>query len=128
RADRVSCSPCTVYESEGAHSSSESGGFTSRRKRGKGGLAGGHGVGVPRLDVTAARVALNDLDGAHEAIRPVLDLPAERRIQQLGASMARIRSALAAARFARTGLARSLAAALDEFRASEAARSLGSGQ
>ncbi|MGH3440250.1 MAG: helix-turn-helix domain-containing protein, partial [Sciscionella sp.] len=37
---------------------------------------------LARLDVTAARVALNDLDGAHEAIRPVLDLPAERRIQQ----------------------------------------------
>lgn len=83
---------------------------------------------LARLDVAAARVALGDLDGAHEAIAPVLALPAERRIRQLVVGLARVRSALAVPQFARAALARSLAAELDEFRANEAARSLGSGQ
>lgn len=83
---------------------------------------------LARLDVAAARVALGDLDGAQEAITPVLALPAERCIRQLGVGLARVRSALAAPRFARTPRARSLAADVDEFRATKAARSLGSGQ
>lgn len=83
---------------------------------------------LARLDVTAARVTLGDLDGAHEALTPVLALPTEQRIRQLGIGLARVRSALAVPRFARATLARSLTADLDEFRATEAARSLRSDQ
>jgi hypothetical protein len=82
---------------------------------------------LARLDLTSARVALGDLDGAQEAIAPVLSLPIELRIRQLGVGLARVRSALGAPGFARSALACSLAAALDEFRASKTAPSLGSG-
>lgn len=77
---------------------------------------------LARLDIAAARVALGDLEGAQEAITPVLALPAEQCIRQLGISLARVRSALAAPQFARATLARSLTVELDEFRATEAAR------
>jgi transcriptional regulator with XRE-family HTH domain len=79
---------------------------------------------LARLDLAAARVALGDLDGAHDAITPVLALPAELRIHQLGVGLARVRAALAAPQFARATFARSLAEQLDEFRVTEAARSL----
>ncbi|MGH3915672.1 MAG: hypothetical protein ACRDTC_20030 [Pseudonocardiaceae bacterium] len=83
---------------------------------------------LARLDIAVARVALGDLDGAQEAVIPVLALPAERRIRQLSVGLSRVRSALSAPCFTRAALARSLAAELDDFRAIEAARSLGSSQ
>jgi hypothetical protein len=49
---------------------------------------------LARLDVTNARLAVGDLNGAHEAITPVLTLPAECHIRQLDTAIGRTRSLL----------------------------------
>jgi hypothetical protein len=82
---------------------------------------------LARLDVTTARLTLGDLHGAHEAheaLKPVLGLPPERRIEQLAAGMSRVRSALALPRYARAQTAREITQELDRYTAESAAHSL----
>lgn len=79
---------------------------------------------LARLDVTTARLALGDLDGAGEALRPVLDLLPERRIEQLAVGLSRVRSALAVPRYARAQIAREITQEVDQYQAESAAHSL----
>jgi hypothetical protein len=79
---------------------------------------------LARVDVTTARLALDDLDGAREALKPVLELPPERRIEQLTVGIGRVRSALALPRYARAQIARTIAQDVDHYRAECAAHSL----
>jgi hypothetical protein len=79
---------------------------------------------LARLDVTTARLALRDLEGAHEALRPVLELPLERRIEQLASGLSRVRSALAVPRYARAQIAREITQEVDQYQAESAAHSL----
>ncbi len=79
---------------------------------------------IARVDVASARLALGDVDGAHEALRPVLDLPAERRIEQIAVGLGRVRSALALPRYARVHTARVITQEVDQYQAETAVRSL----
>lgn len=79
---------------------------------------------LARLDVTTARLTLGDLEGAQEALRPVLLLPPERRIEQLTLGLARVRSALAVPRYARAQTARQITQEVDCYQAESAAHSL----
>jgi tetratricopeptide (TPR) repeat protein len=79
---------------------------------------------LARVDVTTARLALGDLDGAREALRPVLDLPLERRIEQVAVGVGRVRCALALPRYARALIALELTQEVDHYRAESAVHSL----
>lgn len=79
---------------------------------------------LARVDVTTARLLLGDLDGAREALRPVLDLPPERRIEQLAVGLSKVRSALAVPQYARVALARKIAQEIDQCQAESVAHSL----
>jgi hypothetical protein len=79
---------------------------------------------LARLDVTAARLALDDLDGAREALQPVLDLPPARRIEQLAVEVARVRATLALPRYAQAPIAREIAQEVDQYQAESATHSL----
>ncbi|MGH3830948.1 MAG: hypothetical protein ACRDRS_10950 [Pseudonocardiaceae bacterium] len=79
---------------------------------------------LARVDVTTARLALGDLDGAREALRPVLALPPERRIEQLAVGVSRVRTALALPRHARAQVAREITQEVDQYQAEAAAHSL----
>lgn len=79
---------------------------------------------LARVDLTTARLALEDLDGAREALRPVLVLPPERRIEQLAVGVGRVRSALALPRYARASIAREIAQDVDQYQAESLAHSL----
>jgi hypothetical protein len=79
---------------------------------------------LARVDVTTARLALGDLDGAREALKPVLDLPPERRIEQLAVGIGRVRSALAVPRYARAPIARVIAQEVDQYQVESVAHSL----
>ncbi|MGH3573026.1 MAG: hypothetical protein ACRDUW_14545 [Pseudonocardiaceae bacterium] len=79
---------------------------------------------LARVDVTTARLALDDLDGAREALRPVLDLPPERRIEQLTVGIGRVRTTLALPRYARALIAREIAQDVDQYQAESAMHSL----
>ncbi len=79
---------------------------------------------LARVDVTIARLALGDLDGAREALRPVLDLRPERRIEQITVGIGRVRWALAVPRYARAHIAREVAQEVDQYQAQTAAHSL----
>lgn len=75
---------------------------------------------LARVDLTTARLAIDDLDGAREALRPVLDLPRERRIEQVTVGIGRVRSGLVLPRYARAPLAREIAQDLDQYQAESA--------
>lgn len=79
---------------------------------------------LARIDVTTARLALGDLDGAREALRPVLALPPQRRIEQLALGISRVRTALALPRHARAQIAREITQDVDQYQAESAAHSL----
>ncbi len=79
---------------------------------------------IARVDVASARLTLGDLDGAHEALRPVLDLPPERRIEQIAVGMSRVRSVLAAPCYARVHIARVITQEVEQYQAQAAVRSL----
>lgn len=79
---------------------------------------------LARLDVTTARLALGDLDGAREALRPVLDLAPEQRIEQLAVGLHRVRSALVLPRYARVPIAREVIQDVDHYQAESVTRSL----
>ncbi|RZQ64364.1 XRE family transcriptional regulator [Amycolatopsis suaedae] len=79
---------------------------------------------IARVDVCTARLTLGDLEGAQEALRPVLDLPAERRIEQLAVGLGRVRSALTNPRYTRVHIARNLTQEIDQFKAEAMSRKL----
>jgi hypothetical protein len=79
---------------------------------------------LARLDVTTARLALGDLDGARAALRPVLDLAPEQRIEQLAVGLHRVRSALILPRYARVPIAREIIQDIDHYQAESVTRSL----
>jgi hypothetical protein len=79
---------------------------------------------LARVDLTTARLALDDLDGAREALRPVLALPAERRIEQFSVGVGRVRSVLALPRYARASTAREIAQDVDQYQAESLTHSL----
>jgi hypothetical protein len=79
---------------------------------------------LARVDLTTARLALDDLDGAREALRPVLALPPERRIEQLTVGVGRVRTALALPRYARASIARAITQDVDQYQAESATYSL----
>jgi hypothetical protein len=47
-----------------------------------------------RCDLAVARIALGEIDGAREAIAPVLELPAEQRIRGIISSVQHVHTAL----------------------------------
>ena len=79
---------------------------------------------LARVNVTTARLVLDDLHGAREALRPVLELPPERRIEQLAVSLVRVRATLALPRYARAQIAREIIQEVDHYQAETVARSL----
>lgn len=79
---------------------------------------------LARVDVTTARLVLDDLHGAREALKPVLDLPPERRIEQLAVGIGRVRSTLALPRYARAQIARKIAQEVDQYQAESVTHSL----
>lgn len=79
---------------------------------------------LARVDVTTARLALGNLDGAREALCPVLELAPERRIDQLTVGLGKVRSALVAPRYARVLLAREITQEVDHYQAESVAHSL----
>jgi hypothetical protein len=74
--------------------------------------------------VTTARLALGDLHGAQEALRPVLDLPPERRIEQLVVGLVRVHSVFVLPRYPRAQIAHEIIQEVDQYQAEAAARSL----
>ncbi|MFI2204716.1 helix-turn-helix domain-containing protein [Streptomyces sp. NPDC020192] len=72
---------------------------------------------LARLDVVTARIAAGELEGAEEQLRPLLDLPPDRRIRQLGDAMQTVARLLEEPRLARSPLARELADATRGYQA-----------
>jgi hypothetical protein len=64
------------------------------------------------------------LDGARAALRPVLDLAPEQRIEQLTVGLHRVRSALILPRYARVPIAREIIQDVDHYQAESVTRSL----
>lgn len=78
---------------------------------------------LARLDVANARLAVGDLDGASDAVTPVLTLPAEQRIRQLEAAVVRTRQLLTQPSAARNRATSELRGRLTEYlKAAERAR------
>lgn len=67
------------------------------------------------LDVSAARLATNDLDGMHEALQPVLTLPADLRIDPLRGPLATIASSLTQQRYRGSHLANNIRTAIEHY-------------
>ncbi|RSN18757.1 hypothetical protein DMH25_00420 [Streptomyces sp. WAC 01325] len=72
---------------------------------------------LARLDVVTARIAAGELEGAGEQLAPILELPADRRIRQLGDAMQGVTRLLEEPRLARSQLARELADATRGYQA-----------
>jgi hypothetical protein len=70
---------------------------------------------LARVDVSLSRVAGDDLDGAREALHPVLLLPAGQRIQQIAAGLDRVRQGAVHPRFAGSQVAREIVESIDGF-------------
>ncbi|MFI0423175.1 hypothetical protein [Spongiactinospora sp. 9N601] len=68
-----------------------------------------------RADQSLARVHTGDLDGAAEALRPVLDLPADQRNAGIVASAMRVHNALRVPAYARTPQARDLREEIEQY-------------
>ncbi|MEU9429044.1 helix-turn-helix transcriptional regulator [Streptomyces sp. NPDC048342] len=64
---------------------------------------------LARLDIVTARIAAGEVEGAGEQLRPILELPEDRRIRQLGDAMHGVARLLEDPRFARSRRARELA-------------------
>jgi hypothetical protein len=58
---------------------------------------------VSHADLAVARIARNELEGAVEAVRPVLELPPERRINTIVTSLERVHQAVARSALATDG-------------------------
>jgi hypothetical protein len=70
---------------------------------------------LARVDVADARLAAADLDGAADALAPVLALPPAQRIRQLHDRLSRVGSSLRLPRYAQCHDARALAGELTTF-------------
>jgi hypothetical protein len=79
-----------------------------------GGMAYSDAAGA-RSELALARVFAGELDGAAEAIAPVLDLEPERRIAGIVESTARVHAALRAPKFAASPTARGIRAEIEAF-------------
>ncbi|WTZ38450.1 helix-turn-helix transcriptional regulator [Streptomyces sp. NBC_01390] len=64
---------------------------------------------LARLDIVTARIATGEIEGAGEQLQPILELPVERRIRQLGDSVQGVARLLEEPQFARNRTARELA-------------------
>nr|WP_243659546.1 XRE family transcriptional regulator [Streptomyces sp. BK205] len=64
---------------------------------------------LARLDVVTAHIATGELEAASEELQPILRLPEERRIRQLGDAMGEVAKLLEEPRIARSRTARDLA-------------------
>jgi tetratricopeptide (TPR) repeat protein len=71
--------------------------------------------GLARLDVVSARLARGNLEGASEALAPVLALPPERRIQQFSTALGRTRQLLRQPNLVKAPQAVALIQGLDHF-------------
>jgi hypothetical protein len=74
---------------------------------------------LARLDIVTARIAAGEVEGAGEQLQPILDLPANRRIRQLGDAMQGVARLLEHPRLARSRTARELADATRGYQAIE---------
>lgn len=72
---------------------------------------------LARLDIVTARIAAGEIEGAAEQLSPILELPADRRIRQLGDAMQAVTRLLEEPRLARSPLARELADATRGYQA-----------
>lgn len=72
---------------------------------------------LARLDIVTARIAVGEIEGAGEQLQPILELPADRRIRQLGDAMRAVTRLLEEPRFARSSVARALADATRGYQA-----------
>ncbi|MCZ0990411.1 helix-turn-helix domain-containing protein [Streptomyces diastatochromogenes] len=72
---------------------------------------------LARLDIATARIAAGEIEGASEQLQPILDLPADRRIRQLGDAMHAVTRLLQEPRLARSAVARDLADATRGYQA-----------
>ncbi|MBL7492512.1 hypothetical protein I6A60_06830 [Frankia sp. AgB1.9] len=70
---------------------------------------------IARADLALARVRGAALDGAIDAIAPVLAIPPERRVHQIRASVTRVSHALSGPRFRGSATARDTVAAVEAF-------------
>ncbi|MEU6230810.1 helix-turn-helix transcriptional regulator [Streptomyces sp. NPDC047042] len=64
---------------------------------------------LARLDIVTARIATGEIEGAGEQLQPILELPVERRIRQLGDAVQGVARLLEEPRFARSRTVRDLA-------------------
>ncbi|MFJ9961266.1 helix-turn-helix domain-containing protein [Streptomyces avermitilis] len=72
---------------------------------------------LARLDIVTARITAGEIEGAGEQLEPILELPPDRRIRQLGDAMNAVTSLLEEPRFARSSVARELADATRGYQA-----------
>ncbi|WP_045878034.1 hypothetical protein [Pseudofrankia sp. DC12] len=70
---------------------------------------------IARADLALARLRQGVLDGAADAVTPILDIPPERRVHQIRTSVARVAHALRDDRFRDSTAARDTAAAIESF-------------
>lgn len=64
---------------------------------------------LARLDIVTARIAAGEIEGAGEQLQPILELPEDRRIRQIGDAMQGVARLLEDPRLARSRIARELA-------------------
>ncbi|MBX6722496.1 MAG: hypothetical protein IRY92_04530 [Dactylosporangium sp.] len=81
-------------------------------------------IAAAQIDLSAAHLGLEDLDGTVEHMRSVLDLPTESRTVPIVQRVARIRDAVESPRFSRSALAVELGEQISLFCAYTAAREL----
>lgn len=70
---------------------------------------------LARVAVAIARAANDDLEGAHAALAPVLDLPSAQRIRQVASGLERVRLQLTSPRYTGSVVAQDLARDIDGF-------------
>jgi len=81
-------------------------------------------IAAAQLDLTAAYLALDQLDGAAEHLTAVFSLPAENRTQPIVGRVAKAEATLSGARYAGASLGRDLLEQITLFRAYTATREL----
>ncbi|MFE9407333.1 helix-turn-helix domain-containing protein [Streptomyces sp. NPDC006704] len=74
---------------------------------------------LARLDVVTSRIAADELEGASEQFLPLLELPHNLRIRQIGHAVRRVADLLEAPRLARSRSARELVEAARSYQASD---------
>ncbi|WP_371659576.1 helix-turn-helix domain-containing protein [Streptomyces sp. NBC_00280] len=70
---------------------------------------------LARLDIVTARIAAGEIEGAGEQLQPILELPVDRRIRQLGDAVQGVATLLEEPRFTRSRVARELADATRDY-------------